>query len=131
VLDRLRPRLRIFRDEAGRLLFDVPDGPMPDPDTPAPVRFLPEYDNITLSHDDRARIIDRQFGLDRWMRGSVLVDGFVRGTWRLDGKRNAVLFVRLFDVTDASQLTGVEAEVGRLLEFLAADADSRELRFVE
>jgi hypothetical protein len=131
VLARLRPRVRTFRDEAGRELFDVPDGPMPDADTPAPVRFLPEYDNIVLSHDDRTRIIDRQFGLDRWMRGSVLVDGFVRGTWRLDGKREAVLSVRLFDGTDGSHGTGVEDEARRLLAFLAPAAQTRDLRFVE
>ena len=103
----------------------------PTRDTPAPVRFLPEYDNIALSHDDRARIIDRQYGLDRWMRGSVLVDGFVRGTWRLDGKRDAVLSVRLFDVTDRSQRADVEEEAARLLAFLAVDAQTRDLRFVE
>jgi hypothetical protein len=131
VLERLRPRLRTFRDDAGRELFDVADGPMPDPDTPAPVRFLPEYDNITLSHDDRTRIIDRQYGLERWMRGSVLVDGFVRGTWRLDGKREAVLSVRLFDVTDGRQRGEVEDEAGRLLAFLTAGAQTRDLRFVD
>ena len=84
VLERLRPRLVTFRDENGRELFDVPDAPFPDPDTPAPVRFLPEYDNIALSHDDRTRVIDYRFSEDIWMRGSILVDGFVRGTWRID-----------------------------------------------
>ncbi len=97
VLERLRPRLRTFRDEAGRELFDVPDGPLPDPDTPAPVRFLPEYDNLVLSHDDRSRVIDRRFGVDGWMRGSILVDGFVRGTWRHDTKQGvATMQIGLF-----------------------------------
>lgn len=131
VLERLRPRLRTFRDEAGRELFDVPDGPMPDADIPAPVRFLPEYDNIALSHDDRTRIIDRQYGLERWMRGSVLVDGFVRGTWRLDGKRDAVLSVRLLDVAHRSQRADVEDEASRLFACLAPDARTRDLRFVD
>ena len=89
MFDRLRPQLRVFADEKGRELFDLPDAPRPDPDTSAPVRFLPEYDNVLLSHADRSR-----FGADAQLfasalgafKGSVLVDGVVRAIWssRLD-----------------------------------------------
>ena len=87
VLDGMRPALRTFRDEAGRELFDLPDAPRPDPDTPAPVRFLPEYDNALLSHADRGvrfgtdAIDVALFDPDRPGHGAVLVDGMVRASW--------------------------------------------------
>ena len=85
VLDRLGPRLRTFADERGRALVDLPDAPRPGPDTPAPVRFLPEYDNVLLSHADRARVVppERRGALGYVMghRGSFLLDGFVAGAW--------------------------------------------------
>lgn len=129
VIERLRPRLQIFRDERGRELFDVPDAPMPDPDTPAPVRFLPQFDNLLLSHDDRSRVLDRKFGGGDWLRGSVLVDGFVAGTWRMDADGGeAVLTVHPFTTLPPSDHADVEDEAARLSEFLADDAERREVR---
>ena len=88
VFDGLRPRLRTFRDEAGRELFDLPDAPRPEPDTPAPVRFLPEYDNVLLGHADRSRIIPagRSIPLppgNGAQMGTILLDGVLAGTWRI------------------------------------------------
>ena len=132
VLDRLRPQLRTYRDEKGRELFDVPNGPMPDPETPAPVRFLPEYDNLLLSHRDRSRVLMMAFAGEGWLRGSILVDGFVRGTWRLDRKRgDASLAIRPLGRHTASEQAEVAAEGERLIGFLAADAQSRDLRFID
>lgn len=129
VVDRLRPRLATFRDERGRELFDVPDAPFPDPETPAPVRFLPEYDNIALSHDDRTRVIDRRLSEDIWMRGSILVDGFVRGTWRIDTKKRVcALRIGLFETLTPAERFEVEAEAELLAAFLAPEAEIRELR---
>ena len=85
MVDRLRPRLRSFRDENGKELLDVPDGALPAPDTPAPPRFLPEYDNIGLSHADRSRLFaglgpGGSLPRAKW-KGTVLVDGFYRAKW--------------------------------------------------
>jgi hypothetical protein len=132
VVERLRPRLRTFRDEAGRELFDVPDGPLPDPDTPVPVRLLPEYDNLLLSHDDRSRVTEPAYRGRPWMRGSVLVDGFMAATWRLDTKDGATT-LRIGAYRDLSEpeLSEVEAEATRLLAFLATDTAERRLAFVD
>jgi len=86
VFERLRPRLRTFRDERGRELFDVLDGPLPDAETLAAPRFLPEYDNLLLSHDDRSRVFNGLGPGLPFPRGStigtLLVDGFYRATGR-------------------------------------------------
>ena len=119
MIERLRPTLRVFRDEQGRELFDVEDGLLPDPETPAPVRFLPEYDNIALSHADRGRIIDpRTFGRITGYVGTFLVDGLIAGQWRLEARRDEHLlvldpFVPLAD-TQGAELTD---EAARFLDW--------------
>ena len=120
----LRPDLvDVRRRRAGRELFDLPDAPRPDPATPAPVRFLPEYDNVLLSHADRSRFFDRDVGAlyppGRLGRGHVLVDGTVRATWIVTDARLEVLHVdltrrRLEQVVEAAsplcELLGIDAE---------------------
>jgi hypothetical protein len=131
VVEGLRPRLRTYRDDNGRELFDVPDGPLPDPDTPAPPRFLPEYDNMALSHDDRSRIFA---GLGPGgppppggTRGWLIVDGFFRAFWslRTDGG-GAALTIHGFERQDADPpdvVERIEEEGAGLLQLLAPDAD--------
>jgi hypothetical protein len=140
VVDRLRPRLRPFRDERGRELFDVQDAPRPDADTRAPPRFLPEYDNVLLSHDDRSRFSPaddraraRLFGADRRVSGSVLHDGFVCGTWRLERDRDggaAALVVDHAGRLNERARSAVATEGRRLMRFLAPDAGAHDVRFV-
>jgi hypothetical protein len=89
LFERLLPHLRRFRDERGRDLYDVEDAPRPDAGVPAPPRFLGEYDNVLLGHAERARVIERGgkppgFGGNGAAAGTVLLDGFLRGTWRLE-----------------------------------------------
>jgi hypothetical protein len=126
VLERLRPQLRAYRDEAGRELLDVADGELVPEDIDAPVRFLPEYDNVLLSHADRSRVIDRSLlpGLHadgRVGNGSVLVDGLVQASWRYDRRRGPAVVV-----THQPRLTGparaaVEAEAERAIRYLSLD----------
>jgi hypothetical protein len=137
VVERLRPRLRTFQDERDRELFDLPDGPLPNPDTPAPPRFLPEYDNILLSHDDRGRItgdlagssIPAGAGSDY---GSVLVDGFLAGMWRITRERGrATLTIEPAGSWSASDRSAVADEGAGLLVFVAGDAVvDHDVRFV-
>ena len=73
-------------------LLDVPRGPLPDAETPAPVRFLPKWDNVLLAHADRSRVLPEPYRRQVIrMNGDVaqtfLVDGFVAATWRVEGAR--------------------------------------------
>ncbi len=134
VIDRLRPRLRTFRDEHGKELFDVPDAPLPDVDTPAPPRFLPEFDNALLSHADRTRIISddhrkRISSANGLLPGSVLVDGFFAGIWKISRRRGtAMLSIDIFHPVSTENQLALTDEGDRLLRFVAPDASSHDLR---
>jgi Winged helix DNA-binding domain len=130
VVDRLGDRLRRFGNEDGRALYDLPRAPRPDPDVPAPVRFLPDFDNLTLSHADRTRVIDdevrRALGVrDRVIPGSVLVDGRVEAAWHRDG---GALEVRPLRRLSARERDAVEAEGLALLGLLDPGGDGAEVR---
>jgi hypothetical protein len=138
VFERLRPQLVSFRDEDGKEVFDLPDAPRPDPDVPAPVRLLGEFDNVLLGHADRRRIIPEGFPWTAMLEeghfvSPLLVDGMLRATWRIerDGKRRATLIVRLAGKPSRREQDEIAAEAQRMVDFTAYDAEVRDVRFVE
>lgn len=132
-IERIRPRLRIVRDDAGRELFDVPGAPLPDPDTPAPPRFLPQYDNVVLAHDDRSRIVTEEFRARAAEVGGfgVLVDGFGRAMWRMDrGKDRATLEVTPLDRLSKAERDELTEEGIGLLGLLASETERHDVRIL-
>jgi hypothetical protein len=124
VVARLRPRLLVLHDEDGRELFDLPDAPRPPGDTPAPPRFLPDYDNLLLSHADRGFVFDDEVRAQMQTRngvlpGAVLVDGRVSAAWTVERTAtDARLAVRCLDLPRSAR-PAVRAEGAALLGFLA------------
>ncbi|WP_208113121.1 winged helix DNA-binding domain-containing protein [Actinorugispora endophytica] len=136
VFDGLRPRLAVFRDEDGRELFDLPDAPRPDPDTPAPARFLYDFDNLLRSHADRRRVMtvdfaDQGFEIRNGQPPhAVLVDGVVAATWKAAAARGtAALTVRPFRALTTAEKEELHAEGARLLAFLEPGAGTRDVVF--
>ena len=135
VFEALRPRLRVFHDEKGRELFDLPKAPRPPEKRPAPVRFLPDYDNLLLSHADRTRVIPaahkpKLVTRNLQIMATYLVDGFVTGAWRIDrAGSSAALVLRPFE-SHARQARAELIDEGKaLLRFVEADARTFEVRF--
>lgn len=127
--ERLRPRLLTFRDENGVELFDLPDAPRPDPDTPAPPRLLPEFDNLLLSHADRTRVIPAENRGRTWQANTfycpLLVDGFLAGVWRIIGD---ALVIEPFTELTKAQRVDVAEEAERVVGVLHGEA-SYDIRF--
>jgi hypothetical protein len=141
VIERLRSKLHIFRTEQGTELFDLPNAPRPDPATAAPLRFLPDYDNVLLSHFDRTRVISDEHrkrlmsSANGIVPGTVLIDGFVAGTWRITRKITrqrtaAVLQVQPYRRLSAQDRAAAIGEGEKLLRFAAADADLHDVQFL-
>jgi len=116
--------VRTFRDEQGAELFDLPSAPRPGEDVPAPVRLAAEFDNLLLSHADRSRVVhpdhlQRFYTINGIFPGSVLIDGFVAGMWRLARTKSAAtLTIELFGSWRERAQVGREAE--RMLAFCAS-----------
>jgi hypothetical protein len=134
VFEELRSTLVTFRDERKRELFDLPEAPRPSEDEPTPVRFLPEFDNLVLSHDDRTRIIadehrPRVTLKNLQVRATFLIGGFVAGTWKVERKKKmAALIVEPFVKISKATVKTLEEEGDALLRFAEEDAEAREIR---
>jgi hypothetical protein len=133
VVERLGPGLRRFTDEAGRDLWDVVDGPRPDPETPAPVRLIAEFDNLLLAHAERHRIFEhhhlgRIITVNGLVAGTVLIDGFVGGTWKLvAGDGTTTIRIRSFSGVDDGDKVAIIDEATRLLDFTGVEPSVRRI----
>jgi len=132
VFEELRSELVTFHDEAGGELFDLPDAPRPTARTRAPARFLPEFDNILLSHARRERILPAGtmsvLSLGNGLKPAFLLGGYVAGTWKLTTRgRTASLDVRPFERRSQAERRELEDEGRRLLAFAARGVERTEL----
>lgn len=123
-VEQLRPKLTVYRDEKRTELFDLPDLSLPDPDMPVPPRFLPEYDNVLRSHRKRTRIVADEHRKRVYLPGlrvaaTILVDGFVAGTWKVEkAKGRATLVVEPFGKLAKADRTTLADEAERLVRFV-------------
>jgi hypothetical protein len=126
--------LERFEDDQGRTLFDLPDAPRPDADVPAPVRFLPEFDNLVLAHADRTRLLDdehRPLVVTKNLRvkATFLVDGRVAGTWKSARKgKKASLALEPFGKLRKKDIKALTAEGEQLLRLVEQEAASFDVR---
>jgi winged helix DNA-binding protein len=133
--EKLRPELQTYRGEGRTELFDLPGAPLPAEDVPAPARFLPEYDNLLLSHSNRSRVIADEYRSKVYLPGlrvaaTILVDGFVRGAWKIEKTKTAVtLVIEPFDKLTKKDRAALTEEGERLVRFVEPQAKSFEVRF--
>ncbi len=131
----LRTKLVTFHDGKKRELFDLPKAPRPDEETPAPVRFLPEFDNLLLAYADRARVVDAAHAkaispTSTQVRPTFLVDGDVAGTWRLErARKTATVTLTRFSTLAKKTRTALEGEALTLAHFVEGDDVTCEVAF--
>jgi hypothetical protein len=134
VVEGLRPKLRCLKGERGGVLFDLPDAPRPPEDTPAPVRLLPEFDNVLLGHANRKRFVSDEHRKHVYLPGlrvaaTVLVDGRVAGTWTVQRAKGATsLVVEPFAAIPKAATTELHEEATALLRFVEPDATAFDVR---
>ena len=132
VFEKLRKKIVVFRDDKGRELFDLPDAPRPDEDTPAPPRFLPVYENAVLGFANRDRIINAKPKKpppdNAWVK-TFLLDGFVAGFWKISEEKDAaMLLLEPFGRITKKDQAALTAEGMRLLDFAAPEVKRKKVR---
>jgi hypothetical protein len=129
-----RLELRRFRDESGRVLLDLPRAPLPDPETPAPIRFLPKWDHALLAYEDRTRILPKELQATVIRKNgdvlpTFLVDGVVSGMWSVErAKDKATLRLEPFAPLPREVRAELAAEGERLVRWIEDDATSFAVR---
>jgi hypothetical protein len=139
VFEAMRSELVVYRTEQGRRmeLFDLADSPIADRELPAAVRFLPEFDNLLLAHQDRTRVVPKAYRSKVYLPGlrvaaTVLVDGFVAATWITERvKQTASIIVSPLEPLGKAVRAHLTDEGEQLVRFVEADAQSFEVRIVE
>ena len=133
----LRPELQTYRDENRRELFDLPGIELPAEDVPAPLRFLPEFDNLLLSHSNRTRVVAEENRPQVYLpalrvAATILVDGFVRGAWKVEkAKSAATLVITPFEKLAKKDRSALMEEAALLVRFVEPAAKSYDVRFDE
>ena len=132
----LGDKLVTFADKTGRTLFDLPDAPRPDADITAPIRFIPDYDNVYLGYADRQRLLPQ--GMEgRIFRGNgyrpqLLVDGTITATWNYRRAKNtAILEIEPFRPLLKKELRAIETEGNAFLNFALPQGLGTDIRFAQ
>lgn len=135
VFERLSRALHVVKGPAGRTWYDLPEAPRPDPDTPAPVRFLPEWDSVVVTRADE-RIVARADRPRVFLPGLrvaalVLVDGFAAGAWKVSATaKKATMTIETFSRWPAATRREAETEAQALLRFAEPQAAAFEVKVV-
>jgi winged helix DNA-binding protein len=132
--EKLRPELQTYRDEGRRELFDLPELCLPEADVSAPVRFLPEFDNLLLSHSNRSRVVADEFRSKVYLpalrvAATVLIDGFVRAAWKVEKHKDAAtLLIEPFARLAKAEHAALMEEGERLVRFVDTSVKSHRVQ---
>ncbi len=121
-----------FEAEDGRTLHDLPDAPRPAADTPAPIRFLPLYDNSFLGYDNRRRMLEeadiRRVNVLAEYKPAVLVDGIISAGWAIESKKgSARLTIEPYHKLRKADVRAMEKEGEAFLRFMEPDSTDTDI----